>query len=222
MSKQITEEGLRKDLEYLVYGIEVHYVLFSIVFPEPSISVLEPGCGSGKLGLAYAVRGAHVTLLDYDSEAIKYAQMLRDKAVVVARRPIEASFVVGSVFEMPESWTNSFDFVFNEGVPHHWGYDPHDIRRQQCINEMVRVTKLGGKTCVIGSNAHCAATMRMAETVAHTYPGMPPRQKPFNNVELKDRLKEAGLTDIWVRAVTGWPGGILSDSPLLAGYGVKL
>lgn len=222
LPKAITEEGLQKDLEYVLGGIDCHEVLASICPPRPGLKVLEPGCGSGKLGIWYALRGAFVTLMDIDGQAVEYAQQLAQLAQLrgsTGLPGLHIEYCVGSIHKMPSYWSNTFDFVFNEGVPQHWGYYPKDWRRQHAINHMVRVTKPRGHVCVIGTNGHCPQAIHMVETTAHTYRGMPPRQKPWTRVELVDRLVKAGLTDVGVCPVSSieW-----SDSMLLAGWGRKL
>lgn len=242
--KLMTEEGLQKDLSYLQGGIDCHAVLADVCAPRPGLKVLEPGCGSGKLGLFYALRGARVVLTDIDAKAIEYAQELWRRALLTQGRvpddgprfqPI-ADFMKGimppgaePVFKVESihricSPDGQFDFVFNEGVPHHWGYNPYDWRRQRAINEMARVTKPGGAVCVIGSNAHCPETVKMAEQTDHSYRGMPPKQKPFTRIELVERLEKAGLEGLGVMPVLprgAWVSHDFSDSPLIAGWGWK-
>ena len=215
--KLLTEEGLRKDLSYLLKGIDCHEVLSTICPPRDDLSILEPGCGSGKLGLWYAIRECTVTLLDIDQQALDYAQALYHRAEAEGswfrRAP---TFLRASIHKIP-FLDGQFDFVFNEGVPHHWGYNPRDLRRQRAINEMVRVTTKGGYVAVIGSNALCPDTVTMAESTSHTYPGMPAKQKPFTPDELRSRLIRAGLSNIHVQPV----GSTFADSRLLVGWGKK-
>lgn len=216
-SKKFSEEALLKDLNYLVQGIDCHYILALARKPEPGIKVLEPGCGSGKLGLRYAMRGAQVVLLDIDPGAIYYTTQLGKKLDSMFEEKFLYETVLGSVLELPFP-DNTFDFVFNEGVPHHFGYEGSDTRREKCFQEMARVTKSKGVVCVIGSNAHCPAIVEMAEKTEHTYMEMPKRQKPFTRVELIQQLQDVGLVGIKCMPVSSssW-----SDSFLIAGWGVK-
>lgn len=224
--KAITEEGLAKDLQYILHGIDCHQVLANICPPRPGLKVLEAGCGSGKLGIWYAMRGADVWLLDVDDQALEYASKLGGLVEQATGQKVDFHLAVGSVLDLPHGdpkkargWdmTNEFDFVFNEGVPHHWGYLAKDTRRQRCLNEMARVTKPGGWVCVIGTNGHCPQAVKMAETTDHTYLGMPPRQKPWTREELEERLHKAGLR--FTESVPVGPSW--EAAPLLAGWGQK-
>ena len=225
VGKVMTDEGLQKDLQYVLHGIECHQVLAAVCPPRPGLQVLEAGCGSGKLGVWFALRGCDVTLLDVDDQALRYASELCRRAGQAIGKEVDVELCLGSVLNLPHGqlvargldWTDTFDFVFNEGVPHHWGFKSHDTRRQHCLNEMVRVTKPGGWVCVIGSNGHCPATVKMAETTNHTYPGMPARQLPWTRKELEDRRRGAGLRFTESKPV----GGAWEDSLLLAGWGQK-
>ena len=242
VGKLLTEEGLQKDLGYVLHGIDCHHVLAEICPPRPGLVVLEAGSGSGKLSIWYAVRGAECTLLDVDDAALRYASELCRRVGQATGKEVDVELCLGSVLTMPHGelivrgldWTDTFDFVFNEGVPHQWGFNAHDTRRQHCLNEMVRVTKPGGWVCVIGSNGHCPATVKMAETTNHSYLGMPPRQLPWTKEELAQRLMKAGLDlkTLHVQPVSAPPSGLGADplglvesawerAPLLAGWGQK-
>lgn len=217
---KVDEERLKKDLDYVLLGIDCHRVLAAICPPRLGLEVLEPGCGTGKLGIWYWMRHANVVLLDYDPNAIEYAKELWERTYPhwpgFYRQPI--SFKVGSIHKLPYL-DNTFDFVFNEGVAHHWGHNPHDWRRQRSINEMARVTKPGGYVCIVGSNALCPPIWDMVEKLAELppYPGMPSRQKPFYPQGLAIRLMRAGLKLGGVLPVSGdW-----QQSMLLAGWGQK-
>lgn len=226
--KVITEKGLNQDLGYLMGGIDCHEVLFEICPPRPGLKVLEAGCGSGKLGLRYAlVSDCYVELLDLDAQAIEYSRRLWEKVEEPLRQNWRVNWRLGSVLDLPYG-DEKYDLVFNEGVPHHWGFNIKDTRRQRCLNEMARVTKSGGFVVVIGSNAHCPATMRMAETTKHTYPGMPERQKPFTLADMAESLIKSGLAKVGISPVSGFQEGLSWDnlepyvaSPLIVGWGQK-
>ena len=214
--KDIEEERLKIDLSYVLRGIQCHALLERICPPRYGLQVLEPACGSGKLGTWYALRGAIVTLLDIDPKEIRYAGALWTSARNAT--PITCSsstpdFQVGSIHHLPFT-DNRFDLVFNEGVAQHWT----DWRRQRSLNEMVRVTKVGGTVCHFANNALCPSVMEMANSIDHDYKGMPKREKPFTPEELAMRLKRAGIKKPFISTVgaTKW-----EDSALILGFGVK-
>ena len=118
VGKKITEEGLTKDLAYVLGGILVHEVLSDICAPRPGLKVLEPGCGSGKLGIWYSIQGAVVDLLDFDPCALDYAKELYRRIRAQYPKyhpPYIPTFFQGSIHRLPFP-TNSYDFVFNEGL----------------------------------------------------------------------------------------------------------
>lgn len=182
--------------------------------------VLEPGCGSGKLGLWYAMQGANVTLMDIDENALEYAFYLHK--LVQQARPAqwgEVTLWQGSIHDLGKLYAPDFDLVFNEGVVYFW----RQPWRQHAINEMAKVTRPGGHVCVIGNSAHNTDIMKMAESVKHTYMGMPRIEIPFTRFELADRLRKAGLRDVQVRPVDGF----MVDPPrwessrMIAGWGTR-
>jgi len=203
--------NLYKDLGHVIRGIWLHEFLFNLVPPEGAV-VLEPGCGSGKMGIHYALKGASVYMVDFDPSMLEYARRLREAAQILAGRHLHVTIRHATIHKLSYADGN-FDLVYNEGVPHHW---PDEERRQGSINEMARVSR--GWVCVIGSNALCAATLIMAKETDHSYEGMPPKQKPFTPTELGERLSRAGLVLVDVVPANGpsW-----EQSPLLVGWGRK-
>lgn len=214
--KPLDPANLQKDANYVLQGISVHGALESVCPPRPGLEVLEAGCGSGKLGLWYALRGCLVTLIDIDPGVLEYTRAL---VQIIAVRVAPVHFIgphkieQGSIRDLPYP-TGAFDFVFNEGVPQHWSNDAH---RQIAINEMVRVTRSGGWVCVVGSNAHCKAMMDYAAVIDHTYMDMPPKQVPWTRDEINGRLILAGLTGTNCLPLDGpW-----TESLLLYAWGTK-
>lgn len=218
--KPLTESGLAADVRYVLQGIACHDVLANICPPREGQRVLEPGCGSGKLGLWYALRGSEVTLLDIDPGVIEYSKHLtsrvgKDLVLEGGWIDLHVHHRCASVFGLTRLFgIDVFDFVFNEGVPQHWT----DWRRQGAINQMVAVTKPGGLVCVIGSNAHCPAMMDYITKIDHTYAGMPPKQKPWTREEIRERLMKAGLMGVRVTPVDN---AYFDQSMLLAAWGEK-
>ena len=224
--KPITPKGLARDLEYVLEGTIYHEAFYDVCPPREWLQVLEPGCGSGKFSAAYALRGADVVSLDIDPGVIEYTWALfREMASWAREHP--ASFPhytgalmtiqVGSIHELTTLFPKErFDFVFNEGVPHHWPRE--DPRRQGAIDQMAAVTKPGGKVALMVSNAHCPDMMRYAATVKHTYHSMPERQVPFSQDELLEALMRAGLQHVGVRPVES---DALERARTLLAYGTK-
>lgn len=214
--KPITPEGLERDLDYTLHGIEVHRLLSRVCPPAPDLKVLEPGCGSGKMGLWYAARHADVTLLDIDPGVLDYTRALYEKLKQTVACPLAVRIVEGDLHKLGQLYSAEFDYVFNEGISHHW--PTGDPRRQGSLDQMVKVTKLGGYVCVVVSNARSREMMEYAQRVFHTYAGMPPTQEPFWPDDLALGLQKAGLSGVHVEPVYGsrW-----ADSSLLAGWGRK-
>jgi SAM-dependent methyltransferase len=168
------------------------------------LRVLEAGCGSGKFGLWYAWRSAMVTLLDIDPGVLVYTRALRDlveKTLQLDPGIYKLNWVKvvqGSIFDLASLYPDApYDFVFNEGVAHH--FPRSDPRRQESLNQMVKVTRPGGTVAVMVSNAHCPGMMDYATQTEHTYAGMPPKQEPFGEAELFIALLDAGLTALTVK-----------------------
>lgn len=222
--KPITEEGLAKDVEYTIRGTSVHALLYELCPPRRGLEVLEPGCGSGKLGMGYWLHGCYVQLCDIDEGVLAYTEALKARLINDLKDVIQGRFrpdpelleiEEASVFRLETMYQKPFDLVFNEGVPHH--FSKSDARRQLAIDQMASVTKPGGMVVVVGSNAHCAAMMEYAARIDHTYEGMPPKQEPFTQGELQHRLQHSGLIAVDCQPVDGgW-----NQSMLLAGWGRK-
>lgn len=218
MSKELSLENLYKDLGYIILGNYVQDFLFSIFPPQDEIDILEPGCGSAKFSLAYALACAYalarcrVVALDIDPEVIDYATRLRGalKALVGGFycRPLIG---LGDIHHL-NCADNRFSLVFNEGVPQHWR---DEERRQGAINEMARVSK--DMVVIIGNNGLNLKEQEIDRTFQFGYSGMPPTRKCFTPDELKERMGKAGLTEIKVEPLDGsW-----QDATLLAGWGRK-
>ena len=218
LEKRFSPTHLEADLNFLIKGISCHALLARIFPPREGLSVLEPCGASGTLGLWYAARGSSVSLLDIDPDALDYSKTLYRKAVEIGIDfPLRPLWYQGSIHKLPFG-DNTFDFVFNEGGPQHWGYNPKDWRRQRSINEMVRVARVGAPVCVIANNALCTEIMAMANSVDHDYKGMPVREKPFTPEELRERLIKAGTERVNVVPVDSER---FEDSRLIAGFGLK-
>ena len=211
MPKDFSIQNLFQDLEYTIFGTEAHARLHELFPPHEGAMVLEPGCGCGKLGLSYAMGGCEAILLDVDPEVAAYARRLRGALNSLIGHPLPVQIRIGNILRMHFK-DESFDLVFNEGVPQHWS----DGQRQESINQMVRVAK--GMIIIIGNNGANPHEAEEDGTRRFTYMGMPPVRKCFTPDELESSLKRAGLKGIQVGPVT--PGRI-EDSILLIGWGRK-
>ena len=168
-----------------------------------------------------------MTLLDIDPGVLAYAHELSLAAVSSGHllslrwrhdsedavfEPRHIDFIQGSIHRLDEWFGEVFDFVFNEGIAHHWT----DERRQGCLDQMVAVTRRGGVVAVQVSNALNAGMMEYAAKVDHTYMEMPPKQKPFEPEELERALVEAGLEHVVVVPVEATS---FEASSIIMGYG---
>lgn len=97
----------------------------------PGRSMLECGCGSGKISRHFAQKGYRCTLLDYSRQGIAVAKNhFRELS-------LKGTFVIGDIRRLcfPDG---KFDMVFSGGVLEFFPDAEHAIR------EMVRVLKPGG------------------------------------------------------------------------------
>ena len=212
MPKELSLENLYKDLGYIIHGNYVQDFLFEIFPPERDVEILEPGCGSAKFSLYYALAGCRVVALDIDPEVLKYARRLM--------KGLEG--LEGGGFWRPAIWRgdihhlhlgkNRFSLVFNEGVPQHW---VEEDLRQGSINEMARVSK--DMVIIIGNNGLNPKEQEIDRTFQFRYVGMPPTRKCFTPEELKMRMEKAGLAEVKLEPL----GGSWQDATLLAGWGRK-
>ena len=212
MPKDFSLLNLFKDLEYTIFGTEVHTFLFRIFPPKEGSMVLEPGCGSGKFGLAYAIGGCEVILLDIDHEVVNYARRIRGALNSLLGFPLPVQIRVGNIHRMHFA-NDTFDLVFNEGCSQHW---TDEEKRQGSIDQMTRVSR--DYVIVIGNNGLREEEQHVDENFNFTYKGMPPHRKCFIPDELEMRLKKAGLKKVNVEGIS--PGKI-GDSYLIGGWGKK-
>ena len=232
--KPISPEGLARDLAYVLEGTVFHEAFYEVCPPRPGLTVLEPGCGSGKFGMAYYLRRATVVLIDVDPGVLAYTRALLGQlpraggGYASSMTSAESwdpktnerwriNTIEGSIHDLAKLFPDErFDLVLNEGVPHHWPRE--DPRRQGAIDQMAAVTKPGGKVAVMVSNDHSAEMRHYAETIKHTYAGMPEVQVPFSQDELLEALMRAGLQHVGVRPVESV---VLERARTLLGYGTK-
>jgi SAM-dependent methyltransferase len=119
--------------------------------PDASgMRILEPGSGTGLASLGLAERGAEVFLLDLSPEAVRFSR------AAFEREHTKEATVQATILDLPFK-DNAFDVTWNGGVIEH--FKPDDQVR--ILNEMLRVTKPGGKVIVIVPSAdgriYCSA-----------------------------------------------------------------
>jgi len=212
MPKNFDIQNLFQDLEYTLFGTEAHAFLFRVFPPGENKRVLEAGCGCGKFGIAYALLGCDATMIDVDKQVLTYARRIRNAANSLNGHAALTHIWPRSVHEMGYE-DNSFDLVFNEGVPQHWTTEE---LRQGCIDKMVKISR--DTVIVMGNNGLREEEQEVDRSFTFTYEEMPPRRKCFTPDELEMRLKKAGLKGVQVEGVS--PGKI-ENSYLIGGYGFK-
>lgn len=213
MAKDFSLENLVRDLNYIVFPTYVHEVLFNIFPPKDKAAILEIGCGSGKLSLAYALKGCQVSAIDIDPSCVDYANRLQGALVLLKKQVLLADIREGDMHHLrfPD---NSFDFAFSEGTHQHW---PDEERRQGSINEAVRVLRHGGTLCAIGNNGLNLKEQEIDKSFSFGYMGMPATRKCFTPAELEKRMVTAGLSVVGMMPI----GGSWDDATLFAGWGEK-
>jgi len=104
--------------------------------------ILEAGCGSGRscIGLSEKFPKSKIIGVDISNKTLKIARRGAN-----LRKLKNVSFKKGDIFNLPFK-NNSFDVVFNKGVIEHF------TNYKEAIEEMVRVTKIGGKVIIAVPN----------------------------------------------------------------------
>jgi ubiquinone/menaquinone biosynthesis C-methylase UbiE len=102
---------------------------------ESGIKVLDVGCGSGNFINLLAERfpKSSFTGLDYSEFGIEKANKVR-----VEKELSNISFTTGDAHNLPDEWTESFDFVFVYDVLHDLS-DPH-----KALDQIYKVLKKDG------------------------------------------------------------------------------
>jgi ubiquinone/menaquinone biosynthesis C-methylase UbiE len=163
--------------------------------------VLEVGCGSGIAVQLFAEAGANVTAID-----------LTPWAVETTRARLDAFGLDGEVLEadgenLPFAEA-SFDLVFSWGVIHH----SSDMDR--ALREIVRVTRPGGQVVLMVYHRRSLfflvyrgfqRFLPLARSLGLHFEGARAGEtegliaRHFTVAELRETLRGAGLTDVWIR-----------------------
>lgn len=152
-------------------------------------TILEAGCGSGKLGMYFEKFGMECVGIDIDKEQIDYAVKLKEIMQRIQERDVRAYFSGCSVHKL-EFPDNHFNFCFSEGVIEHWtGH-----KRQNVVNEMARVAS-DAVMIFVPWSGH-AESRKIARECEHVFVGMGRREYPLSEEQLRKNLEDAGLHDI--------------------------
>ena len=156
--------------------------------------VLEVGCGGGQYGIAFAVCGYRVILLDYSMETLKIAENNTMTAKEI-QSSLEVKIVQGDMFNLGFS-SGSFSMVFNEGALEHFASSRERIR---CISEMIRVTKASGHIMImIPNNCH----PWVPYWIKHDFPWLresnPIKEHLISAETLKKEMMTAGCRSVYI------------------------
>ncbi|GIM97524.1 methyltransferase domain-containing protein [Paractinoplanes toevensis] len=162
--------------------------------PQPGGRLLDAGSGAGDVSRWLAAKvgtGGEVIALDYSAATIAAALQRHDGSNV--------RYMTGDVSAMRLP-SDSFDGVWCERVLQH--VDDADT----AIAELIRVTRPGGRICLIDTDweslAFDGVPARLATTVmADMYGRLTPRQHDMGRT-LRRRLVDAHLTDVTATPVT--------------------
>lgn len=119
-------------------------------FAEAGMSILDIGCGNGRLYQMFADLSIRYTGVDQSEGLIEKA---REKFP-------EAEFVVANMIELPFQKA-SFDIIYSIAAFHHL---PTEELRLQALGEMKRVLKPGGKIIMTNWNAESNWAQKKIET----------------------------------------------------------
>lgn len=157
--------------------------------------LLDVCCGSGKAGVAYAIRGAEVILLDNSESALRYSLRLAEGAQVLLGKPLRMEALLASIFQIPEP-DNSFDFVFSDGAHEHWGLE----KRREAIKETLRVLKPGGRLFIAVPNIKDPEQKKVSEEAVYKWEGMEEKEQLISEADLSEDLAALGLINIHIGA----------------------
>jgi SAM-dependent methyltransferase len=115
-------------------------------WPDASgVRVCELGAGAGRTGLALALHGARVTLVDLSPVALEKA------ARVAAVLGVDIELRQADILALPEDMLGRYDAAVSLGLVEHFEGD----RRQQAIASHVQLVRAGGTIGVLVPNAAC-------------------------------------------------------------------
>ena len=176
----------------------VRHTAWQALRPAPGQRLLDAGCGAGDVAreLAAAVApGGEVVALDSSTATLAAARERHDGGAI--------RYVTGDVSALDLA-DDSFDGVWCERVLQH--VDDADV----AIGELVRVTRAGGRVCLLDTDwsslAFDGVDGALAGTViGHMHGRLTPRQLDMGRT-LRRRLVDRGLRDVSATPVTCYFG----------------
>ncbi len=109
-------------------------------------SIMEAGCGTGRISAQLAREGASVTCLDIVPAALEVARAHFDAPGLRSAR-----FIEGSVLSLPRD--ESYDIVWNAGLLEHFGEDDQRLALAECV----ALLKPGGRVIALTPYARSIA-----------------------------------------------------------------
>jgi len=177
-----TKNGALPEWDYL--SEEVWQFLRQALPAISGLSILEAGCGTGRISLRLARAGASVALVDLSTVALEISRGFFARA---SRTP---RLVRGDIMRLPFGEA-TFDAVWSAGVLEHFSAE----ERQQVLREMARVCRPGGSVITIVPNARAviyrAAKARAERTGQWRYG----YEEPLSS--LRKEYEQAGLRWVW-------------------------
>lgn len=176
----------QRDIETITPYDGCYQLLRSLLKTNGYSNIIEVGCGSGIRTISLAKELlVSPTLLDFSPVALVLAE---ENA---KRNKIEVKLVNANALDVPFT-DNSFDIVWNAGVNEHFNGED----RQKVFNEMARICRPNGQVIVIVPNALNIAYRLWKRVLMIQDRWSYGFESPYSFFELRDRLREAGLTPI--------------------------
>lgn len=166
--------------------------------PNKKIRILEAGCGTGVYALAFSMLGFSVDAFDYNEEAIAIALELQKKLNKQGCH-LAVNFYKGNILAI-QTQSETYDLVFNQAVLE---YFCDDQERQLALEEMVRVTKPGGKTAIIVQHTGHPFRHYWEKIGWPGYIDQPPVMQ-YTTQKLKKELWDAGLNNVRTDGIYPW------------------
>ncbi|RJQ53942.1 MAG: class I SAM-dependent methyltransferase [Nitrospiraceae bacterium] len=134
--------------EHRVRWQKIHDIVIERYGSFRGLNCIEIGAGSGHYSMLFARQGAHVTLLDYSKEALKFCQAIfRDNCI----REEQARFVHMDALRIDPAFLGKYDVSMSFGVAEHFeGKD-----RTGIVKAHYDVLNQAGVTFISVPNAHC-------------------------------------------------------------------